>query len=157
MKIFLKIAALLIFPLLNGCAYLFAPTLETPTVNVSRFRMLPGDSIVPVFEIGLHVSNPNSVPLNLQGLSYQVVIEGHRVLSGVSNQMPVIEAYGDGEILLQAHPDLFSTIGLFTNLMNRPRESFGFNLEALLDVGPLVPKIRVKKEGQVALSGEKHP
>ena len=90
--------------------------------------------------------------LKLQGLSYNVELEGFRVLSGVSNQLPVIEAYGEGDVLLQAKPDLFSTISLFTNLLNQPRDKFTFSLEALLDVGGLMPKIRVQKEGMLSLA-----
>ncbi|MFK5925176.1 MAG: LEA type 2 family protein [Desulfuromusa sp.] len=138
-----------------GCAPLL-PNFETPTVTVSSFRILPGNSIVPTFEIGLHVINPNRIALKLQGLSYNVELEGYRVLSGVSNQLPVIEAYGEGDVLLQAKPDLFSTISLFTDLMQQPREQFKFNLEALLDVGGLLPKIRVNKEGEISLTARKN-
>ncbi|SEA37743.1 LEA14-like dessication related protein [Desulfuromusa kysingii] len=138
-----------------GCASLF-PRFEAPSVTVSSFQVVPGDSIVPTFEIGLHVINPNRNALKLQGLSYNVELEGYRVLSGVSNQLPEIEAYGEGDVLLLAKPDLFSTISLFTDLMNRPRDKYHFNLDAILDVGGLMPKIRVNKKGEVALAGGNH-
>ncbi len=137
-----------------GCAPLL-PNFETPTVNLTSFRVLPSNSVVPTFEIGLHVINPNRMALKLQGLSYHVELEGYRILSGVSNQLPVIEAYGEGDVLLQARPDLFSTINLFTELLNQPRDQFHFNLEALLDVGGLMPKIRVNKQGEISLTGAK--
>lgn len=154
MKFKQSILMVLIFVVV-GCAPLL-PNFETPTVTLSSFRVLPGSSIVPTFEIGLHVINPNRIALKLQGLSYNVELEGFRVLSGVSNQLPVIEAYGEGDVLLQAKPDLFSTISLFTNLLNQPRDNFTFRLEALLDVGGLMPKIRVQKEGMLSLAGTKN-
>ena len=138
-----------------GCAPLL-PNFETPTVNLTSFRVLPSNSVVPTFEIGLHVINPNRMALKLQGLSYHVELEGYRILSGVSNQLPVIEAYDEGDVLLQARPDLFSTINLFTELLNQPRDQFHFNLEALLDVGGLMPKIRVNKQGEISLTGAKN-
>ena len=147
-----RLLLLSILCLAVACAPLL-PTFETPTVSVSSFRVLPGNSIVPTFEIGLHVANPNRLPLKLAGLSYNVELEGYRILSGVSNQLPVIAAYGEGDVLLQAQPDLLNTIGLFTRLMNRPQDNFSYNLEALLDVGGLIPKIRVSKEGSLSLSG----
>ncbi|MDX2481982.1 MAG: LEA type 2 family protein [Desulfuromusa sp.] len=150
-----NIICVLIF-LIVGCAPLL-PNFEEPTVNLTSFRVLPSDnSIVPTFEIGLHVTNPNRMALKLQGLSYNVELEGHRVLSGVSNQLPVIEAYAEGDVLLQAQPDLFSTISLFTDLLNQPRDKFTFNLEALLDVGGLLPKIRIQKAGELSLAGAKN-
>ena len=154
MKIKHSILMLLVFVAV-GCAPLL-PSFETPTVNVSSFRVIPDQSIIPTFEIGLHVVNPNWMALKLQGITYNVELEGYRILSGASNQLPVIEAYGEGDVLLQVRPDLFSTISLFTDLMNQPRENFKFNLEAFLDVGGLMPKIRVHKEGVLSLTGAKN-
>jgi LEA14-like dessication related protein len=113
--------------------------------------MLPGDTLVPTFEIGLHITNPNRSPLKLNGVSYTVELEGFQIISGVSNQLPQIEAYAEGDLLLRARPDLFNTINLFTQLISQPRDSFAFKLEARLDVGALLPRIRVEKSGQVSL------
>ncbi len=138
--------------LLAGCATL-SPDFERPSVSVSSFRVLPSNSIVPKFEIGLHVINPNRIPLKLFGLSYEVELEGYRILTGVASELPIISAYGEGDLLLQATPDLFSTISLFTDLMKQPREKFQFKFSARLDVGKFLPKIRVEKSGEISLSG----
>lgn len=140
----------LLLLLLPACAAL-QPNFEEPTVTVTSFRALPSENIVPRFEIGLHVVNPNRSALKLLGLSYTVELEGHRILTGVANQLPVIAAYGEGDVLLQASPDLFNTINLFAELMTQPRESFRFKLAAQLDVGRLLPKIHVEKRGAISL------
>ena len=98
--------------------------------------------------------NPNRVALELEGISYYVDLEGHRVLSGVANQLPIIEAYGERDVVLQVQPDLFNTISLFTDLLNQPRDQFKFNLTAYLDVGGFIPKIKVEKEGLISLNGQ---
>jgi len=151
MKTLKQSIILLVVIVVVACAP-FLPKFEAPSVSVSSFQVVPGNSIVPTFEIGLHVVNPNRKVLKLQGLSYNVELEGYRVLSGASNQLPEIAAYGEGDVLLLAKPDLFSTISLFTDLMNRPRDKFRFNLDALLDVGGLMPKIRVNKRGEIDLA-----
>ena len=138
----------LLLLLVSGCATL-SPDFEQPSVNVSSFRMLPSNSMVPRFEIGLHVINPNRNPLKLFGLTYEVELEGHRVLTGVASELPEIGAYAEGDVLLQASPDLFSTIKLFTDLLNQPRETFNFNFSARLDVGKFLPKIKVEKSGEI--------
>ena len=137
---------------LSSCSPLLQPGFETPIVNVSSVTILPGDEIVPIFEIGLHVVNPNQIALKLQGLSYQVALEGHQVLFGVANQLPTIDAYGEGEVVLQARPDLFSTIKLFGELLSRPRDTVKYTFDASLDVGVLFPKIKVTKSGVMSLS-----
>lgn len=135
---------------LTACAPL-APLMETPQVNLASFRVLPGQGLVPTFEIGLHVVNPNRVPLKLAGLTYVVELEGYQVLNGVTNQLPVIEAYGEGDVLLQARPDLVNSVNLFAELLSRPRDTFSFQLEADLDVGRFWPKIQVSRSGKITL------
>jgi LEA14-like dessication related protein len=137
--------------LVSGCAVL-RPDFEPPTVSVTSFRALPTASIAPRFEIGLHVVNPNNFPLELQGIAYTIELEGHRILTGVANQLPRIAAYGEGDLLLQAAPDLFNTISLFSELLSQPREFFRYELLTKLDVGGMLPKIVVRKSGQVALA-----
>lgn len=136
--------------LLASCATL-SPDFEQPSVMVSSFRALPSNSIVPKFEIGLHIINPNQVPLKLFGMAYNVELEGHRILTGVASELPMISAYGEGDVLLQVSPDLFSTVSLFTDLMNQPREKFQFSFSARLDVGKFLPKILVEKTGEISL------
>ncbi len=142
--------AVLVF--LSSCSPLLQPNFETPIVSVSSITILPSDDIVPTFEIGLHVVNPNRVALKLQGLSYQVELEGHQVLFGVANQLPTIEAYGEGDVVLEARPDLFSTLKLFGELMNHPRDAVNYTFDASLDVGVLFPKIKVTKSGVISLN-----
>jgi LEA14-like dessication related protein len=144
---------LLVVFTLSGCAP-FSPSFETPTVSVTSFQALSGQGVIPMFEIGLHVINPNRTALELEGISYHVDLEGYRVLSGVSNQLPVIEAYGEGDVVLQVQPDLFNTISLFTDLLNQPRNQFRFDLIAYLDVGAFIPKIKVEKVGLISLNGQ---
>ncbi|MGB4247644.1 MAG: LEA type 2 family protein [Pseudohongiellaceae bacterium] len=126
---------------------------EQPTVSLTSFRMVPSGTAVPRFEIGLQISNPNRTELRLQGISYQIDLEGYRVLSGVSNELPIIAAYGTGDVLLQASPDLLSSVALFSDLLNQRRDSLRFNLEANIDAGSRWRRIRVERSGDVSLSG----
>lgn len=151
MRIFRPIAVFLLLLAVTACAPLF-PGLETPTATLSSLRVLPGDTIVPTFEIGLRISNPNRVPLKLTGMTYGVYLEGEPVLRGVTNQLPVIAAYGDGEVLIQARPDVFSTINLFTRWLNQPRDVFSYSFEAQLDIGRFIPKINIVRSGEVSLT-----
>ncbi len=151
---YLKLSVLLICLLLVSACAAFLPRFETPIVTVASVRILPGQSLVPVFAIDLDVSNPNRIPLQLAGLSYHLEIEGHRVISGVAGQLPQIAAYGQGRVSLEARPDLLNTLSLFHELLQRPRQSFSYELDAVLDVGRLIPKIHVGKQGTLQFSGE---
>jgi len=137
--------------LINGCAGLQADFKE-PTVNVTSFRVLPSEGMAPRFEIGLHVINPNRMALDLAGLSYTVSLEGHQILSGVANDLPAIDAYGEGDVTLLATADLFNSISLFADLVRQPRDNFSYELEAILDLGGIYPNVNVDKKGQISLA-----
>ncbi len=127
------------------------PGYETPTVTVSAFRTLPSQGALPNFEIGLHVINPNAQALNIRGMSYTVSLEGHELVKGVANDLPVIDAYGEGDVTVTAAANLFAGIRLITELMSGPRDSFDYSLEAKLDVGSFIPAIRIRDAGTVSL------
>ncbi|MFK7957903.1 MAG: LEA type 2 family protein [Lysobacterales bacterium] len=136
--------------LISGCASL-RPGYERPTVTVSSFRALPGSGAIPQFEIELQVINPNAQALELRGVSYTVSLEGHQLIKGVSNDLPVVEGYGQNTFTLTGSANLLAGIRLITDLMSSSRDSFRYELKAKLDPGPLVPSIRLTDAGEVAL------
>jgi len=145
-----SLAWLLAFSLC-GCAAL-QPGYEAPTVSVTSFRALPAQGGAPRFEIGLNVVNPNRQALDLAGVAYTVRLEGREILKGVANDLPKIEGYGSGEILLEASPNLFEGISLIRDLVAAPRDTFSYELEAKLDPGALRPAIRVRDAGDISLA-----
>lgn len=139
---------------LSACAGM-GPGYETPTVLVNSFRAIPSAGTIPNFEIGLHVINPNPEPLKLRGVSYTVRLGGHELVKGVGNQLPVIEAYGEGDLLLTGSANLIAGMRLVGDLMNRPGDTMEYEFEAKLDIGALRPAIRVKDSGEVALGSSR--
>jgi LEA14-like dessication related protein len=138
--------------IVSGCAGL-QPGYEKPTVSITSFEAIPAEGMVPKFQIGIHIINPNRTPLQLKGISYTVSLEGHRVITGVSNQLPEIEAYGEGDVMLNASVDLFNSIGFISDLIrNQGKEQISYNLDTKLDAGALYPLIRVSKKGKLSLA-----
>ena len=148
----LTIAIITATVLLAGCAGL-RPDYETPTVTVKSVRAIPSEGVLPEFEIDLHVINPNREALKLVGVSYTVSLEGHELIKGVGNDLPVIEGYGEGDITLNASADLFAGVGLIRELMSRQKDTLSYSFEAKLDPGAFRPSIRVKDSGEVSLTG----
>lgn len=136
--------------MLQACGAL-RPGFETPTVTISSFRTVPSQGTLPTFEIGLRVVNPNPDSLRLRGISYTVSLNDRELIKGVSNELPVIAAYGEGDVVLTATPNLVQGIRFVTDLMNRPGDSVRYALEAKLDVGSILPPIRVTDSGTISL------
>ena len=138
--------------MLAGCAGM-RPGYETPTVTVKSVRAIPSEGMLPEFEIDLHVVNPNREALKLAGVSYTVSLEGHELIKGVGNDLPVIDGYGEGDFTLNASADLFAGVGLIRDLMSTQTDTLSYSFEEKLDPGALRPSIRVKDAGEVSLSG----
>lgn len=145
----LLISSLLL--LFAGCANLQSE-FKQPVVSVTSLRVLPSEGLAPRFEIGLHIANPNRYALTLAGISYTISLEGHRILTGVANDLPGIAAYGEGEITLLATTDVFNSISLLADLLQQPRDSFSYELVAELDLGGIYPIQYVNKSGQLSLA-----
>jgi hypothetical protein len=144
------VVCLAFFSSFFGCAGL-EPGFETPTVGISSFRVLPWEGMAPRFEIGLHIVNPNRSALKLEGIVYSVTLEGHKVLTGATSDLPVIGAYGEGDVTLKATADLLRSINLFASLMQQPQDTFTYELDAKLDIGSLRPRIHIQDKGEITL------
>ena len=108
---------------------------------------------LPTFEIVLHVINPNLEPLELEGISYSISLDKHKLIKGVGNDLPVIEGYGEGSFTVTAGFSVLAGIQLFRSLMEKDDESFDYSFEAKLDPGAFRPKIRVSDSGSFSLPG----
>ena len=137
--------------LLQGCTTLKPLDFEDPSVTVNSVKIVPSDGIAPKFEISLHVVNPNSIALPLRGVAYTVKIEGKQILNGVSNKMPEIAAYGDGDITLSATANLLTSVRLLASLMQRNQDQVAYEMNAKLDLGTFTPDIHVKEVGEISL------
>jgi len=146
-----SILALTFTLLVSACATL-SPDYEEPTVMLSSFKALPSEGMVPVFEIGLRIINPNSQPLNLEGIVYTISLEGYELVKGVGKDFPVIEGYSEGAVKLTAAANLLAGIRFVTNMMQEQRDSFDYEFKAKLDLGGLHPSIRIKENGQINLN-----
>lgn len=136
--------------LLVGCGAL-RPDFETPSVTVSSFRTLPSGGVMPKFEIGLRVMNPNPVALELAGVAYTISLEGSELIKGVANNLPTVPGYGEEEFKLTASADLLAGARVFSDLLRSGTDSVNYAFEARLDLAGWQPTIRVRDEGEISL------
>lgn len=147
-----SIAALLVALVLSSCATL-GPDYEEPTVTLSSFRAIPSEGMIPAFEIGLRIINPNSQPLKLEGIVYTLSLEGYELVKGVGKDFPVIEGYSEGTVKLTAAANLLTGIRFMTDTMQSGGGPVKYEFTAKLDVGGFYPSIRVKESGNINLNG----
>ena len=140
------------FTLLN-CATM-DPDYEQPTVTLKSFRAQPSAGMIPSFEIGLNILNPNAASFQLEGVVYTVSIQGHEFVKGVGKDFPVVEGYSEETIKLTAAANLFAGVRLVMDMMDSPSENLEYEFEAKLDIGGFWPSIRIKEKGAFRLDGK---
>ena len=151
-----NIVALILSITLGACATL-SPDYEEPTVTLSSFNALPSEGMVPAFEIGLRIINPNSQALNLEGIVYTVSLQGYELVKGVGKDFPVIEGYSEGEVKLTAAANLLAGIRFVGDMMQSQGDSVKYEFKAKLDLGGLYPSIKVRETGEVNLNSRSKP
>jgi LEA14-like dessication related protein len=146
----MRISIILLTLLIGSCATL-SPDYEEPTVTLSSFKALPSEGMVPAFEIGLRIINPNSQALRLEGIVYTISLEGYELVKGVGKDFPVIEGYSEGDVTLTAAANLLAGIRFLGDMMNNQGESLKYEFKAKLDLGGIYPSIRVSESGEIML------
>lgn len=129
-----------------GCAGL-KPGMEKPRVKVVSLTPVAADGFQQRFAVGLMVTNPNAEDIALRGMSYDIGIAGHDIFSGVAGQLPVLKAYTETPVTVEVSANLMSVLALISDLANRKPEELDYKLAAKLDVGAMLPAIRVEEAG----------
>jgi len=141
---------LLMVSVLSGCGF---HGQDEPEIVVQGVRAVPSSGRIPGFIIDLNVVNPNRTPLNLNGVFYTLRLDGHRLFTGASNDLPVIEGFSEGSFSLNANPDLLRAIGFIADVFSRPRGSIEYDIEAKVDVGGFRRNFTVYETGLIAFPG----
>ena len=150
------ILALTLGILLPACASL-DPDSEKPTVTLNSFKALPSEGMVPSFEIGLRVINPNPGTLDIQGVVYTLALEGHELVNGVGKDFAPIEGYSTGDLKLTASANLLSGLRFISDMMHQPGEALKYEFKAKLDLGGIYPSIKVSEKGELDMGNAMSP
>ena len=136
---------------LASCASVMPPT-DPPKVSFENIRSLPAEGVGPRFEITLRIANPNEQALDIAGISYTMDLLGKEVISGVTNEVPVIEGYTEEVVKVEAGINLFDILRLVSSLGRNQSEALEYRFRAKIDFRGLVPTQRIDEEGTIALN-----
>lgn len=134
--------------MLGGCATL-SPDFEEPSLQVNSIRLVNFEGMTPQFEIDLHIVNPNRDALDLEGMSYTLLLAGEKVVSGATRNLPVVPAYGEADFKIDASVSLLDGLQLLSKLLNEYQTNLAYEFNAKLDLGSLYPIIPITREGVI--------
>lgn len=150
MKMRLLISLVIAVLITTGCAGL-TPDIDPPKVTVDSVEGLPSSGGGPRFKIKLRVANPNKQTLDIAGISYSIEILDRELVSGVTNDVPVIEGYSEETVILEAGINMFQFLRLLAGLGKSSADALDYRFSAKIDFHGLIPTQRVEEAGVLKL------
>jgi LEA14-like dessication related protein len=89
------------FSSLAGCSGLFR-TLERPRINIANITAKETKLFEQVFDLELRIQNPNDLPLEINGLTFEMEVNDKRFATGVSNQIVMVDHLSSAVIHVEA-------------------------------------------------------
>lgn len=149
---FRLIIVLCLAGLLSACATTLRD-FDDPEIELTGFRPQPSQGMEARFLLQLRILNPNPVPLNIDGLYYELLLREQRALSGVSAEALRIPAYSEGRLELEAVAGLLGSLALVRNLLgNPPEEGLPYTLRAKLSIDGTQRALRIERAGTLRIT-----
>ncbi len=134
---------------LCGCA-LLAPG-QKPEVHLVNVQPGSQEGFEQRFVITLLVLNPTSSELKISGLSYNLKLQGEKLISGAAGGMNPIPPYGQSTIKVPASANLISGLKIIGAFIESRSQSVDFELEARLSMGWFHVPVTVVEAGSIDL------
>ncbi|RTL35344.1 MAG: hypothetical protein EKK49_07530 [Rhodocyclaceae bacterium] len=132
---------------LGGCAGL-SLGLKKPDVKVAGIRLLDAGLFEQRFIVSLRITNPNNAEIPIEGLNFNVDINGQPFAHGVSNQPVVVPRLGEAVLEVTATTGLDKLLRQFGEL-GRGRDRVDYRIRGRLVTGNL-GGFDFDKSGEVA-------
>jgi LEA14-like dessication related protein len=114
--------------------------------------MTSADIFNQQFMVRMHVQNPNDRDIPVNGLDYELFLEGDSFAEGVTTKAFVIPAMGETEFDLPIRTNFVSSLGrLVSRLQGRKQVQYVLEGKVLTDIG-MFNKIPFRESGSVDLS-----
>jgi LEA14-like dessication related protein len=141
--------------LLASCAGL-SPKMQHPEVKLVGLRLLPSHGLLEQrVAIDLNITNPNAKDLSVRGITYNIGIENINILSGATDQVPVLKSYQETPVTLEVSADIVQILRLVEHYnRNGVSDNVNYNFSAVIDFSAWLPSMHVDRKGAVPLRGK---
>jgi len=110
-----RLLTLLLVVGLSGCS-LFVPKFERPTLSVVGIQLMKSDFFHQELRVRMRVQNPNDRSLPVEGIIYQLEVEGQELAHGMSGESFVVPALGEAEFDMSVSANMAN---MLFKLLNR--------------------------------------
>ena len=133
-----------------GCATLSG--LETPRVNISNITPQDMTLFEQKFLVQLRIQNPNDVPLEVKGMTFNLDLNGKSFATGLSNQQVTIPRFGSEVVEVEVFSGLTGILKQFQSFAagGAPRFTYRLRGKAYLDK-PASISLPFDEQGEIEL------
>ena len=101
---------------------------EPPNLVLTDLRFVGATVFSQQYLLDLQVQNPNETPLAIEGFSCELLLNGQRFATGVSNRAVTVPAYGTGSLQVEATSTLAGIFRQVTELERNQAQSVRYQL-----------------------------
>lgn len=148
---FRPLILLLSILVLSACAGL-GPREDSIKVNLSNLRMLESTLLEQRFEVSIRVQNRSKSALDIEGLSFDLRLNGKDFASGVSNQNATIDPLSEGIVSVNLTSTLFSLVRQFQSMQTLHTEPFRYEISGTFYTSDIFFGIPFSEEGEIDLT-----
>jgi len=135
--------------ILSSCASL--PNYEPPRVTVVGIESAKGEGMEMRFNVKLRIQNPNTVELNYQGMMVDLIVDGRRIATGLSNQPGNVPSYGETVYTLPVTVSGFDIARQLISFIQKPQQNtIPYVISGKLESG-LFGSVRFSDKGELKL------
>ena len=136
--------------LLSACATM-GKDVDPPKISLDGVHSIPGEGGGPRFRMDLRIQNPNQQDLDIAGISYGISVQDVELVSGVTNEVPLIEGYSEEVVSLEGGLNTLQLIRFFTKLGmdQRSLDRLEYTFEAKIDFHGFTPTQRISESGVI--------
>lgn len=141
----------------GGCAHL-SGGLEPPIVTVANLQPLPGQDFAPRFKVTLDLQNRNNQSIGIDGLDFDLEVNGRRFASGVSATAITLPALGQSRAEVEVTVNGLSLARQIFDWIQRPPDSLNYTISGHLHLQQgLRRRLGFSRDGQLDLNAKGQP
>ncbi|WP_316366430.1 LEA type 2 family protein [Candidatus Thiodiazotropha sp. CDECU1] len=141
---------LLLLQTLFGCASL-QPQEDRIRVTIADLRPLESTLMEQRYLVKIRLQNRSREALNIDGMSFDLDLNGKRFASGVSNQTATIDGFSESMLEVKLSSTVFGLIKQFGALQDRQSGTFDYQISGSLSSPESMLALPFSEKGEINL------
>lgn len=138
--------------LITGCAGLEQRE-EAPRVNLVNLKILDVQFFEQRYGLTLRIINPDRRELSIEGISFEIELNGEEFAYGVSGEPVVIPAFGEETLEVEVISTLFNVVEQLHNLERRSGQPLEYRIHGRISITGGLMSIPFEQQGSIGPAG----